>query len=162
MKSFFGYLKFNWQYIKSDRKYLLIIFFANIIGIVLNVIMPILSAKIIIELTTNNYKRIILVAIMIFLVDFLSSLVYFFSRTFSTKIYRNTLSKLEVDLGRNVLKLENNCLDNTSSGVFIQRLTSDTTRMADVFNHLLEIISSVLKDIGVFIAIFVEIGRAHV
>ncbi len=155
MKSFFGYLKFNWQYIKSDRKYLLIIFFANIIGIVLNVIMPILSAKIIIELTTNNYKRIILVAIMIFLVDFLSSLVYFFSRTFSTKIYRNTLSKLEVDLGRNVLKLENNCLDNTSSGVFIQRLTSDTTRMADVFNHLLEIISSVLKDIGVFIAIFV-------
>ena len=70
-------------------------------------------------------------------------------------MYRNALSKIEIDLGKNILKLDNNCLDNNNSGVFIQRLTSDTTRMADVFNNMLGIISILLKDIGVFIAIFI-------
>ena len=112
-------LKFSWQYVKKDRKYLFIIAFVNIIDIILNVIAPILSAKIILELTTNNFKRMIFIAIMIFGVNFLSSMVHLLGRFFSTKIYRNTLSKIEVDLGSNILKLDNNCLDNNSSGVFI-------------------------------------------
>ena len=148
-------LKFSWQYVKKDRKHLFIIAFVNIIDIILNVIAPILSAKIILELTTNNFKRMIIIAIMIFGVNFLSSMVHLLGRFFSTKIYRNTLSKIEVDLGSNILKLDNNCLDNNSSGVFIQRLTNDTMRMADVFNSMLGIVSTILKDIGVFIAIFI-------
>ena len=155
MKNLFKNLKFSWQYVKNDKKYLFIITIVNIIDIILNVITPILSAKIIIELTTNNYKRMVLIAIMIFIVNFLSSMVHFIARTFSTKMYRNALSKIEVDLGSNMLKLDNNCLDSNSSGVFIQRLTNDTTRMADVFNSMLGIISTILKDVGVFIAIFV-------
>ena len=155
MKDLFKNLKFAWNYAKEDKKYLFVIVIANIIDIILNVIMPILSARIIIELTTNNFKRIILIAIIIFIVNFLSSLVHFIIRTLSTKIYRNSLSKIEVDLGSNMLKLDNNCLDSNSSGVFIQRLTSDTNRMADVFNNILGILSTILKDIGVFIAIFI-------
>ena len=155
MKDLFKNLKFSWQYVKGDRKYLLIIIFVNIMDIILNVITPILSAKIIIELTSNNYKRMILIAIMIFIVSFLSSMVHLIGRTFSTKMYRNALSKIEIDLGSNILKLDNNCLDNNNSGVFIQRLTSDTTKMADVFNSMLGMVSIILKDIGVFIAIFI-------
>ena len=155
MKNLFKNLKFSWNYVKNDKKYLFIIAFVNIIDILLNVIIPILSAKIIIELTSNNFERIIIIAIMIFIVHFMTSIVRSTARLLSTKLYRNTLSKIEVDLGSNVLKLENNCLDSNSSGVFIQRLTNDTTRMADVFNNLLGIIGTILKDIGVFIAIFI-------
>ena len=155
MKDLFKNLKFAWQYVKGDRKYLLIIIFVNIIDIILNVITPILSAKIIIELTANNFKRLVFIAIMIFIVNFLSNIVYFIGRTISTKMYRNALSKIEIDLGSNILKLDNNCLDNNNSGVFIQRLTSDTTKMADVFNSMLGMVSIILKDIGVFIAIFI-------
>ena len=36
----------------------------------------------------------------------------------------------------NMTKIENKCLDASSSGVFIQRLTADTTRIADVFTVL--------------------------
>ena len=70
MKNLFKNLKFSWQYVKNDKKYLFIITIVNIIDIILNVITPILSAKIIIELTTNNFKRMILIAIMIFIVNF--------------------------------------------------------------------------------------------
>lgn len=155
MKDLIKNLRFAWQYVKEDRKYLFVIIFVNIIDIILNVITPILSAKIIVELTSNNFKRMILIAIMIFIVNFLSSMIHLIGRTFSTKLYRNALSKIEIDLGSNMLMLDNNCLDNNSSGVFIQRLTNDTTKMADVFNSMLGIISIILKDIGVFIAIFI-------
>ena len=155
MKYLIKNLRFAWQYVKEDRKYLFVIIFVNIIDIILNVITPILSAKIIVELTSNNFKRMILIAIMIFIVNFLSSMIHLIGRTFSTKLYRNALSKIEIDLGSNMLMLDNNCLDNNSSGVFIQRLTNDTTKMADVFNSMLGIISIILKDIGVFIAIFI-------
>ena len=155
MKNLFKNLKFTWQYISNDKKYLLIIGLVNIIEIIINIITPILSAKIIMELTTNNFKRMIYIAIMIFIVNITSSLIHLISRTISTKIYRNALCKIEIDLGSNILKLENNCLDHNNSGIFIQRLINDTTRMADVFNSLLGIVSTVLKDIGVFIAIFI-------
>ena len=39
--------------------------------------------------------------------------------------------------------------------VFIQRLTNDTSRMADVFNSLLGMVSTMIKDVGIFIAIFI-------
>ena len=57
VKNLFKNLKFSWQYVRNDKKYLFIIAFVHIIDIVLNVISPILSAKIIIELTSNNFKR---------------------------------------------------------------------------------------------------------
>ena len=116
MKSTIKNLKFAWKYTKNNRKSLFIIGFVSIIDVLLNIVTPILSAKIIIELTTNNYKRIILIALMILIVNILSSIVNYIARNFSSKTYRDTLSMLEVDLGKNVLKLENNCLDNNSSG----------------------------------------------
>lgn len=155
MKDLFKNIKFTWQYVKNDKKYLLIIIFINIMDIILNIITPILSAKIILELTTNNFKQMILIAIMIFITNFMSCMVHLIGRTFSTKMYRNAVCKIETDLGYNILKLDNKCLDSNSSGVFIQRLTSDTTRMADVFNSMLGIISTILKEIGIFIAIFI-------
>lgn len=86
--------------------------------------MPILSAKIIILLTSKEYLQIILIALAICVVEGLSSFMYYLSRRSAIKVYRNTLSVLEIDLGRNVLKLENECLDKNGSGVFIQRLTN--------------------------------------
>lgn len=134
---------------------LIILVINNIVGIILSIVIPILSAKIIISLTSNNYSQIILIALVIFIVDGISNLTHYISRVFSIKIYRNTLSALEIDLGRNVLKLENECLDENGSGLFIQRLTNDTARMADVFNSLLDMISNLIRSIGILTAIFV-------
>lgn len=155
MIELFKNLKFAWKYAKGEKKYLIIFIIANIISICLSIIYPILSAKIIISLTSNNFIQIILIALVILIVESLSSFIHYLTRMCSIKIYRNTLSMLEVDLGRNVLKLENECLDKNGSGVFIQRLTNDTSRMADVFNSLLGMISQVIKYIGILIAIFI-------
>lgn len=148
-------LKFAWKYAKKQKLNLVIFMICNILRIAISIITPILSAKIIIELTTNNYIQIILIALVIMIVEVLSSLFNYIERRCSLTIYRKTLSLLETDLARNVLKLENECLDENGSGVFIQRLTNDTSRLSDVFNSVLSMVSELIRYIGILLAVFV-------
>jgi len=155
MKDLIKNLKFAWKYTKGQEKCLAVVIITNILSIVSSIIVPILSAKIIIELTTNNYNRIIFVGLMILLVETFNSISHYLINIYSTKMYREVLSKLGVELGKNILKIENESLDKHSSGVFIQRLTNDTSRLADVFNMFLSLITNLIRNIGILIAIFV-------
>jgi len=155
MKKFINNLKFAWGYTKNQKKNLITFIIVNIIGIIFSIIVPILSANIMIALTNNEHMRIIVVAFMILVVTLISNYIEFFGRKSSIQIYRSTLSNLEIDLGKNVLKLENRCLDKNGSGLFIQRLTNDTSRLADVFNSFLSMLSRLIRYIGVLCAIFV-------
>ena len=147
-------LKFTWQFAKNEKKLIIIDIISYLIWISVSILMPILSAKIIVSLTSNNYEQILSMAIVILIIQLLDSLFNYISRITNIKIYRNTLAKLEIELGKNILKLENKCLDDNGSGVFIQRITNDTSRLAEVFEALLEQISGILQYIGILIAIF--------
>lgn len=155
MKDLFKNLKLAWKYSKDDKIYLIIVLTFYLVNIILSVITPILSAKIIIELTENNYIQIILIALTIFIVDIISDIGVYIIRRCSVKIYRNTLSRLEIDLGKNILKIENKCLDENGTGVFIQRLTNDTSRLASVFNSILGEFSELIKYIGILISLLI-------
>ena len=54
-----------------------------------------------------------------------------------------------------MLKLETKTIDENSSGVFIQRLTNDTSKIADIFNVLNMYLGNVITDIGIFVAVFI-------
>lgn len=148
-------LKFAWKYAKDQKKYLWFLIITNIISIILNIIFPILSAKIIVELTNNEFLRIIFLGGIIFALELISSLIGYVSMLCSLKLYRNTLSVLEVDLGHNILKIENECLDKHGSGVFIQRLINDTSKIADGFNNILDLVSEIIRYTGILIAILI-------
>lgn len=155
MKELLNSLKFVWGYAKDQKKNLVTMIILSIISIIYSVIIPILSARIIIELTSNNYVRIIVVALVIFIVEMMYDFIDYLTRMYSIKMYRNILSVLSVDIGRNILKLENEILDKNGSGVFIQRITSDTSRLASVFNDFLALMSRLLSYVGILIAIFI-------
>ena len=155
MKDFFKNIKFAWNYAKNEKKYIIISIVMSILDVILRIILPILSARIIIALTGNNYIRIILISIIILLVNSSSIIIYYFFRKCTMIVYRSTLSNLEKELGENILKLENKCLDENGSGVFIQRLTNDTSKLADIFDSLLEMTSDLIRYAGMLVAILV-------
>lgn len=155
MRSFKSNIKFAWKYAKSVKSKLLAYTICNIFTIAISIFVPILSAKIIISLTSNAYYQLISIAIVIFLVEIFRNIINYFSRFFVQIIYRETFSKIQVDLGSQILKLDNETLDKNGSGVFIQRITNDTSMIADVFNSLSVYITGVVTNIGVFVAIFI-------
>lgn len=155
MKEFWGHLKFAWKYAKHQKSRLFKCLFFNVLGIGVSLVVPILGAQRIVLLTDNAFEQLIFVSILIFVVENVRNLVHYFRDYYSQYMYRETFIKLQIDLGKEILKLENKSIDANGSGVFIQRLTSDTSRIADFFNAFLGYLTSIVTDIGIFIAIFI-------
>lgn len=155
MKNFLNNLKFSWKYVKKSKKSIILFLIANIIQIIFSIATPILSAKIVIALTTNEYMRIIYIATTIFLVEYVSDMFGYIINIMGSKIYRETMTNIEYDLGKNILMLENKCLDENSSGLFIQRLTGDTSKLSTIYTGLIRIISDIFKYIGIYVALFI-------
>ena len=51
--------------------------------------------------------------------------------------------------------MENYCIDEKGSGLFIQRLTTDTGRIASGFNNLADMVTQVLNYLGILIAMLI-------
>ena len=155
MKEFISNFKKTWKYAKNQKKNVIMIIILNIVNIIINVVTPILSAKIIIELVGNNYTRILLIAFIIFILQFLTETSRCLTSIISIKMYRNIQYEIVTDLANNILKIENKCLDTEGSGLFIDRITNDTRRTSEVFDSIINLISGILKNIGLLIAIFI-------
>ncbi len=155
MREFFKNLKLTWQYAKEQKYKLIKYMICNFISIIISVVVPILSAKIIISLTTNEFYQLLSMSIVIFIVENTRNIVNYFARYYSQVIYRESFTKIQTTLGKEILRLENTCIDNNSSGVFIQRLTNDTSRLADIFNVLNMYLSHIIADIGIFGGVFI-------
>lgn len=154
MKELIYNLKFAWRYAKKQKKLLFIYVLCNLSQIIISVFLPVLSAKIIVSLTDNQLIQVLNIALVLLFVELFRNCVVYLTNYFSQRIYRETFVSVQSDLGYEILKLQNKCIDDNSSGVFIQRLTSDTSNIADVFNVLNIYLTHVLTDIGIFMAIF--------
>ena len=154
MKELIYNLKFAWRYAKNQKKLIILYILCNLFQIIISVFLPDLSAKIIVSLTDNQLIQVLNIALVLLFVELFRNCVVYLTNYFSQKIYRETFISVQSDLGYEILKLQNKCIDDNSSGVFIQRLTSDTSNIADVFNVLNIYLTHVLTDVGIFVAIF--------
>lgn len=155
MKEFFSNLKFAWLYAKGQKIRLILYILFNCMAIAISIVVPVLSAQIIINLTNSMFMQLIVMCLVLMLVELFRNIVNFMTAYFSQVIYRETFTKIQSSLGAEILKLENRSLDENSSGVFIQRLTNDTSRIADIFNVLNMHLSNIITDVGIFSAIFI-------
>jgi len=155
MKEFFKNLKFTWTFAKDQKSKIIKYIICNFAEVIISIVVPILSAKIIISLTSSEFYQLILMSIAIFIIENIRNVVNYFSRYYSQVIYRENFIKIQIALGKEILKLENTCIDDNSSGVFIQRLTNDTSRLADIFFVLNDYLTNIITDVGIFGAIFI-------
>lgn len=155
MKELWKNLKFTWKYAKDQKWKLIKYIICTCFAMSINIIIPILSAKIIIHLTDNNFHQLLLVAILIYVIENIRNILHYCKSYYFDKIYRETFTNIQTNLGREILKLENKCIDANNSGLFIQRLTNDTGRLAEIFRVITQCLSEVITNIGIFIAVFI-------
>ncbi|MDO4963037.1 MAG: ABC transporter ATP-binding protein [bacterium] len=153
--NFFKNLKITWKFARKEKKNIILFIFFSILSILVSIIVPVLSAKSIIALTDSNFYQLILMSIIIFIMELSRNLITYMIRKTSQIIYRQTFTDLEIELGTQILKLQNEVIDNNSSGVFIQRLTNDTSRISDVFFSIITNLTTIICDIGIFVVIFI-------
>ena len=150
MKSFFPNLKFVWKYAQDQKLTIIKFIILNVLTVIISVI-----AKIIIALTDSAFYQLIFIAIIIFIVEVSYNFITLFLNKCDQIICRETFVKIQTDLGSQILKLENKTIDSNNSGVFIQRLTNDTSRLSDVFGEVTFYLTDIITCFGVIMAVFI-------
>ena len=129
MLEFLSNLKFAWRYAKGQKCRILLFALSSLIISIIGAIIPLLSARIIVELTSNELKQLIYISIVLLVVQLFRNVIQYLNNYFVQVIYREIFTNTQKALGTEILKLQNKTLDSHSSGVFIQRLIGDTSRL---------------------------------
>ena len=148
-------MRFAWKYTIPHRKRFFFALGCQWVNIALNIVLPILSARVIVAYTDSSLEQTFLAAAMIFVVHILNNLSLFLCNTQYNVVYTHVLSDLEEDLSKSALQIKNSCLEQKGAGVFIQRLTVDTSTLATGFNTMADHISTMFRYIGILIALLI-------
>jgi len=148
-------LKMAYKYARKQKKNFILYFIFNVMLALIGAVVPLLSAKQLLKLTDGMIKDFLIVSIMVFAVEVIRNFCHFFARKYSQIFGKEILKEIQIDIAREVLKIETCDLDKKSSGVFIDRLVKDTNRIADIFLQLNVSITDVITNIGILFAIFV-------
>ncbi len=148
-------LKNAFKYAKKQKKAFILYFVANIALAIIGAIAPLLSAKELLVLTNGFLKDLLFISILVLCVELSRNICHALARKYSQIFAREVLKDIQIDMANEVLKIETADLDKKSSGVFIDRLVKDTSRISDIFLQLNMSITDVITNIGILVAIFV-------
>ena len=148
-------VKRTWKYIKEARLNLIGYGLVSIVEAIISTIMPLLAAKVILNITNGIINELILSAIIVFFIDLLLYAMVYFKGFFYQKIYQKTLISIQKSLTKEILNLEVQEIDKNSSGLFIDRLNKDTQDIAGLFMEYAYWLSYIITNVGVLVTIFI-------
>ena len=126
-------LKKTWKYIKSAKMNLVGYGAVSILEAIISAILPLLSAKVILNITNEVINQLVISALVVFFIEIILYIMYYFKSFFYRRIYQKTLINIQKSLAKEILNLEIAEIDKNSSGLFIDRLNKDTQDIAGLF-----------------------------
>jgi len=148
-------IKKSMPYIKKGKKYIFLYAFILTLFIIVNIVSPLLSAKVVLNITGGLFDKVLLVSAVILFLEISRNFFEFSASVIYNKFYFSFLNDIQGDLARETLKLDIREIDKHSSGVFIDRLTKDAEELSEIFQLAMWYLSRIFSDIGVLLAIFV-------
>lgn len=145
----------TWVYIKECKANLIGYAVISIVEAIIGAILPLISAKVILNITDGATTQLLLSALAVFGLEFISYIIFYFKGFLYQKIYRKTLVNLQIAVARETLNIEVQEIDKASSGLFIDRLNRDTGEISSLFMEYSYWVSYIITNIGVLVAVFV-------
>lgn len=148
-------LKKTWIYIKQAKLNLFGYIFVSIIEAIISAVIPLLSAKVILNISNGIIEQLIYSALTVFVIELILYILFYFKGFFYQKIYQKTLISMQKSLAKEILNLEVEEIDKHTSGLFIDRLNKDTQDISSLFMEYTYWVSYIIANIGVLITVFI-------
>lgn len=148
-------VKNTWKYIKQAKWNLFGYGLVSVFEAIISAILPLLSAKVILNITNGAINQIIYASLAVFCIELVLYVAYFFKGFFYQKIYQKTLIGIQRSIAKEILNLEVQEIDKNTSGLFIDRLNEDTTDIAGLFMKYTYWLSYILTNVGVLVTLFI-------
>ncbi len=145
---------FTWKYIKKQKGLLLFSIFAQLFSVLFGILAPIVSAGIIQAYANDKAYMVLEIAAALLIVSLLKNLFMVISNQGYNHVYTGALSDLESDVVDGVLRITTGCIEEKGTGLFIQRITGDTSRIASGYNSIADMLVNILNYAGILIAMF--------
>ena len=146
-------LEFAWKYTKLKKKTFFLGAASQLIATLFNILAAFLLAKLIISYTDEIFLQAILTAIGIFVLNILEQgVMYIASMSYNAVSYA-ILASIQEDMTDSILKVRTNTMTNYGSGLFIQRMTTDTSTFAAGLNTVMDLLIQVGRFVGTLVAI---------
>ena len=136
-KEFINNFKNTAKYFKLQKKIIFFYLFISLIIGIIGIIIPILTSKLLINITEGNLNSLLTIAFVIFVTKITSKTLQ--------SIYSLTSKKLEIkismDLKKEIidktLSIKINEFETETSGTFIHRIKNDADDIVRIFNVIL-------------------------
>ena len=155
MKKTLSNLKVVYKYGKEYKKCLIYELIGSIFGIIINIILPIITAYQLVYLTDNKWYQLIIMTMIVLGLNFISTLKTVLIRKNTQKFVVGVSEKLQKLLGKEILKISQTDLDKKSTGVFVQRMTSDVEDLSYIFTIGFGRLVGIVSSIGVFVSVLI-------
>ena len=154
-KNFWRNLRRTARYTKSSRKYVIIYIAFGLVEIPVSVIIPMLAAQRILDLTSNHLDQLLYTSLVVCGIGLFQNILHYIDRCVYLKLFIQIMTKLRMELTREALKLEVREIDKATTGLFITRINGDANDVSFVLGEGISQITAVLTRVGVMGAIFV-------
>lgn len=153
-RNFFQNIKDTYKYAKSGKKYLFIFLFNHLLLTAISIIVPIMTAKRLVSLTSSVWHRVLIITLVLFGIEILRNLVRYICNWANGKYYYDVRKNIQLELINETLKITQTELNDNSSGVFIERISNDANNITDIFTQLIDLFLNLISNVGVLIAVF--------
>lgn len=164
-RGFFKNLKSTYKYAKNGKKYLFLFLLTNVFLTIISVIIPILIAKRLVSLTNNMYPRLLFLISAIFWIEISRNIIRYLSNYAYNKFYYDVRKNLQLELAAETLRITQKDLNTNSSGIFIERINSDTDNLTDMFTEMIDYFTAIIGNFGILVSVFIIniwIGIAYI
>jgi len=155
MKETIKYLKKVYSIGRKYNKHLVCFIIGSLFAIIINVIYPLFAAKQLLYITDSMFLELLGASTIVLSVLILQRFNSSFISKNTQYYFRGITKDVQTMLGKEILKISTKDLDKTSSGVFIQRLTSDTEKLSHIFTRGTGYLTGILSQIGIFISVLI-------
>ena len=144
-------LKMTWSFVKEEKKSMFLLLIINIIISLIGVLLPVLSAKRLLNLTNGLFDELLKVVIFISIVEITRNFIFAFNNFLNQKYMIKVVSKVQLKMVEEIIKIKTKEMDKLGTGTFIDRL-GDASSIVYIFNDLLSHFVEFISNFGVLIA----------
>ena len=148
-------LKKIYNYSKGFRSYLFVYIFCIPFITAIGIVVPLFNAKQLIYISGSIYKSLIAASLVIFFFEIMRNLTRFISFICLGTYFRETLRVIQLKALSSLLHIKNKNLDNMPSGVIIERVNNDCSKISECIPNIIEILCEIITNIGVVVTIYV-------
>ncbi len=149
-----NYYKKIFNYFKDKKFQIGLYFLLSLFIVVINTIIPALSAKSLEAITNVQLTNIIKYSLIIFLIEVFQRFISFKNNDISSKIQDDVEIKIKEDVSKELFKLEMKNFDREGTGFFAERINTEPRTLASIFQRLRFTITDIFTSLGIMIYIF--------